>query len=179
MYVNTILKYLMYTGVRLHLIILYAFCRVTDDMIDNETDADKKKRKLVTTERFVAELFADRDSDYDVKTTVPNSELKIEWTRYRMELSDVEMSCFRALSRISFYLPRKPFYELLNGYRWDVFSKVVENETDLLLYSSYVAGSVGALCVYVMMYKSGVRLNVDDCKKHDFVIRKARQMGQV
>lgn len=169
----------MYTGVRLHLIILYAFCRVTDDMIDNETDADKKKRKLITTEKFIGELFADRNSDYDVKTTVPRGELKIDWARYQSELGDEEMSCFRALSRISFYLPRKPFHELLDGYRWDVNSKTIEDETDLLLYSSHVAGSVGALCVYVMMYKSGVRLDDHDCQRHDFVINKARQMGQV
>lgn len=163
------------------MIILYAFCRVTDDMIDNEQDADKKKQKLKTTERFVNELFADRQSDYDVKSTVPRGEPKIDWTHYQSELGDEEMSCFRALSRISFYLPRKPFQELLDGYRWDVDGKTVDNETDLLLYSNHVAGSVGVLCVYVMMYKSGVWLdhNDNDYKIHDFVISKARQMGQV
>lgn len=161
----------------MHLIILYAFCRVTDDMIDNEPNVDKKKRKLKLTERFIEELFADRNSGYDVKTTVCPRKLKIDWTQYRSELSDVEMSCFRAISRISFYLPRKPFDELLEGYKWDVDGKSVETEFDLLLYSSYVAGSVGTLCVYVMMHQSGIRL--DENENHNFVIEKAKKMGQV
>jgi len=164
-------------GVRLHLMILYAFCRVTDDMIDNEVDAGRKKRKLSLIERFVGELFVNRRSDYEVNTvaTASGSE-SIDWTSYRSELTDEELSCFRAVSRISFYLPRKPFYELLEGYRWDVEGKPVRTENDLLLYSTCVAGSVGTLCVYVMMYKSGSHCAIDG---NDFTIRKARQMGQV
>lgn len=148
-------------------------------MIDNEPDIGKKKRKLALTEKFVGELFADRNSDYDVKTTVPRNEPYVNWAQYRSELSNEELSCFRAMSRISFYLPRKPFYELLEGYRWDLDGKSVENETDLLLYSSYVAGSVGTLCVYVMMYKSGVQYDVNSIDNYEFMIEKAQQMGQV
>lgn len=171
------LFFLRRLGVRLHLMILYAFCRVTDDMIDNELDAGRKKRKLSLIERFVGELFANRRSDYEVNTvaTASGSE-SIDWTSYRSELTDEELSCFRAVSRISFYLPRKPFHELLEGYRWDVEGKPVRTENDLLLYSTCVAGSVGTLCVYVMMYKSGSHCTIDG---NDFTIRKARQMGQV
>lgn len=164
-------------GVRLHLIILYAFCRVTDDMIDSEPKVGVKKQKLKLIETFIDELFADRSSDYDVKTSITPQKPKVNWEQYRLDLTDEELSCFRAISKISFYLPRKPFYELLDGYRWDVDGKTVQNETDLLLYSSYVAGSVGTLCVYVMVYKSATQ--IDDHKRHDFVIGKAQQMGQV
>ncbi|XP_025196896.1 bifunctional lycopene cyclase/phytoene synthase-like [Melanaphis sacchari] len=163
-------------GIRLHLIILYAFCRVTDDMIDGDPNIGVKKQKLALIERFIGEIFADRSADYDVKTLTPRKP-EVDWQRYRQELTAEELSCFRAISQISFYLPRKPFYELLDGYRWDVNGKIVQNETDLLLYSSYVAGSVGTLCVYVMMYKSNV--NIDDDARHNFVIEKAQQMGQV
>ncbi|XP_050422717.1 uncharacterized protein LOC126834665 [Adelges cooleyi] len=162
-------------GIRLDLMILYAFCRVTDDMIDNELNVTKKKRKLELTKQFVDQLFVDRKSDYDVQTK-PHLP-RVCWSEYESELTDQEMSCFRSISRISFYLPRKPFYELIEGYKWDIDGKNVQSEKDLLLYSSYVAGSVGALCVYVMMYRTGVHL-VDD-KRHDYVIEKAKQMGQV
>jgi 15-cis-phytoene synthase / lycopene beta-cyclase len=145
-------------------------------MIDSEPNVGVKKQKLMLIERFIGEIFADRSADYDVKTSTSRKP-EVDWQRYRQELTDEELSCFRAISRISFYLPRKPFYELIDGYRWDVNGKMVQNETDLLLYSSYVAGSVGTLCVYVMMYKSGV--NIDDDARHDFVIKKAQQMGQV
>lgn len=159
------------------LIVLYAFCRVTDDMIDNEPDADRKRLKLVLIKRFVDQLFADRDSDYDVKTAgrAPH----VDWAQYRSELSAVELSCFRAITRIAFYLPRKPFYELIDGYKWDVDGKTVQDETDLLLYSNYVAGSVGALCVYVMIHKSGATRDSANSEINEFVIKKAYQMGQV
>jgi len=162
-------------GIRLDLIILYSFCRVTDDMIDNELDVEKKKRKFQLTNNFINELFHDRKSDYDVGTKP--QKLNIDWTKYESELTDAEMSCFRALSRIAFYLPRKPFEELLAGYKWDIEARLIKNEDDLLLYSTYVAGSVGVLCVYVMMY----RCDNDKFKlveNYDYVIKKAYQMGQ-
>lgn len=147
-------------------------------MIDNGSDIVEKKRKLMLIERFVGELFADRDSDYDVNTNTPR-EPKVDWARYEPpEFNNEELSCFRAVARISFYLPRKPFSELLEGYKWDVNGRIIENETDLLLYSKYVAGSVGALCVYVMLYNSGDYGRLDNDKR-DFLVEKARKMGQV
>lgn len=168
-------SFLFQSGIRLDLIILYSFCRVTDDMIDNESDVEKKKRKFELTKNFINELFYDRKSDYDVG--IKPQKLNINWTKYESELTNVEMSCFRALSRIAFYLPRKPFEELLAGYKWDIEGRLIRNEDDLLLYSTYVAGSVGALCVYVMMY----RCDNDKFKlveNYDYVIKKAYQMGQ-
>lgn len=170
------MRYIFYLGIRLDLIILYSFCRVTDDMIDEELDVEKKKLKFELTERFINELFHDRKSDYDVKTKP--QELNIDWKKYQSELTDAEMACFRALSRIAFYLPRKPFDELLAGYKWDIEGRLVRNEDDLLLYSTYVAGSVGALCVYVMMYRCD-NDNYDLVENYDYVIEKAYQMGRV
>lgn len=171
-----LIKNIFYLGIRLDLTILYSFCRVTDDMIDDELDVEKKKRKFELTERFINELFHDRKSDYDVHTKP--QELKIDWTKYESELTDEEMSCFRALSRIAFYLPRKPFDELLAGYKWDIEGRLVKNEDDLLLYSTYVAGSVGALCVYVMMFRCD-NDKYELVENYDYVIEKAYQMGRV
>lgn len=147
-------------------------------MIDDGPNAGAKKRKLLLIQRFVGELFADRDSDYGVNATSAR-EPRVDWTRYGPpELTDEQVSCFRAVSRISFYLPRKPFDELLEGYQWDVDGRTVDDEADLLLYSSHVAGSVGVLCVYVMVHQSGGCGRLDD-GGHDFLIEKARLMGQV
>lgn len=156
--------------------ILYAFCRVTDDMIDNEEDKDKKNHKLGIVEQFINELFADRKSDYDVKTKPCT--VNIDWEKYQSVLTDNEISSFRAISRIAFYLPRKPFYELLAGYQWDVESRLVRDEDDLMLYSSYVAGSVGVLCVYVLIYRCD-NDNFVISEEYSYVIEKAQQMGRV
>lgn len=158
------------------LIILYAFCRVTDDMIDDESNVEKKAHKLEVIKTFIKELFADRKSDYEVKTKPQEPE--INWTKYESELTNEEISCFRALSRIAFYLPRKPFYELLLGYQWDLEGRLIRNENDLLLYSNYVAGSIGTLCVFLIMYKcDGGKYGFE--KNYDYVIEKAQQMGRV
>lgn len=145
-------------------------------MIDDELDAKKKQHKYNVIEKFVGELFADRKSDSDVKTRPCAA--NIDWSNYRSELTDREIASFRALSRIAFYLPRRPFNELLAGYKWDIEGRLVKNEDDLMLYSSYVAGSVGALCVYVMMYRCDSDKH-DLADNNDYVIDKARQMGRV
>lgn len=145
-------------------------------MIDEEPDVEKQKCKLELIKQFINELFADRKSDYDVKTTP--YKVNIDWTLYQSKLTNVEMSSFRAIFRIAFYLPRKPFYELLAGYEWDIEGRLVRNEDDLLLYSSYVAGSIGTLCVYVMMYRCD-NDKYDLLGNYDYVIEKAQQMGCV
>ncbi|XP_044011143.1 bifunctional lycopene cyclase/phytoene synthase-like [Aphidius gifuensis] len=168
--------YFFQTGIRLDLTILYGFCRVTDDMIDNELNIEKKIIKLKIIKNFINELFSDRKTIYDVK--IKPSMININWKKYETKLSNIELSCFRAISRIAFYFPRKPFDELISGYQWDIDGRVVNNEDDLILYSSYVAGSVGALCVHVMMYRSDFSKHSLD-KNYNYVIEKAQQMGNV
>lgn len=145
-------------------------------MIDDEQDTKKKEQKLKVIQTFIDEMFADRKSDYEVKKNP--QEITIDWEKYKPDLTDTEMSCFRAISRIAFYLPRKPFHELLAGYQWDVDGRLVRNSDDLLLYSRYVAGSVGVLCVFVMMYRCDDD-QYDLMENYDYVIEKALQMGQV
>lgn len=164
------------SGIRLDLIILYAFCRVTDEMFDSKTDEKKKKLKLELSKQFISEIFADRKSDYDVKKTP--QEVKIDWKKYESEFTDVELSSYRAVSRIAFFLPRKPFEELFAGYQWDLEFTLVRNEKDLMLYTSYVAGSIGAMCLYVIMYRYGNDMN-DLVDKADYLTKHAYKIGQV
>lgn len=54
-------------GVRLDLTIVYAYIRFVDDFIDNEPDSTKKKRNYDMIKQFTDEMFADRNSDRDVR----------------------------------------------------------------------------------------------------------------
>lgn len=143
---------------------------------DKSSDTDKKKCKLELIETFINELFSDRKSDYEVKKN-PH-DVKIDWAKYQSQLTDLEVSCFRAMSRTAFYMPRKPFYELLAGYRWDIDGRIVRNEADLIEYCNYVAGSVGVLCVFVIKYRCDDE-KFDMIKNYEYVIDKAHQMGRV
>lgn len=165
-------------GTRLDLIIIYTLGRITDNVVDDTSasNAEKLKSKLKLYYKFVKEQFADRKSDYDVKST-PH-EVDIDWTEYESVLPDVELASFRALARIAFFLPRKPFEEVLAGFKLDMGGTLYRDENDLLRFCNNVAGTFGALFVYIVMY----RYNLDKyefLEKDDFLIKKSYQIGNV
>jgi len=77
------------SGIRQDLSILYAFCRVTDDMIDDiSLSTDQKEEKLNLIRNFVNDLFGNRTMKSDWKYSL-NMELKsaqtppfIDWSLY-------------------------------------------------------------------------------------------------
>lgn len=139
------------SGVRLDLTIVYAYIRCIDDFIDNGPDSAENKPKYDMLKQFVDEMFADRNSDGDFlpRPRVAN----IDWARYRPHLTDAQMTVFRAMSRIVFYMPRKPFDVMLNGFLWDVEDRVINNEDDLRLYADSVSGSITEIMTYSIMYR--------------------------
>ncbi|XP_026807314.1 bifunctional lycopene cyclase/phytoene synthase-like [Rhopalosiphum maidis] len=167
-------NYLFHTAIRLDLLIIYGFTRITDNMVDDESDFENKKIKLKLCYKFINELFADRKSDFDVKSYP--QEIIIDWKEYESELTEEELAIFRAFSRIAFLLPRKPFEELFDGFQLDLSGTLYKNVNDLLIYFTLVAGSFGAMCVYIIMY----RYNIDKyefVEKDDYLIRKSYQIG--
>ncbi len=100
----------------------YAFCRVTDDLVDESADpAAGLARCVARTDA----IFAGRPEDEAVD---------------------------RALARIvlAHGLPRAPIDALLDGYRWDVEARPIETRSDLLGYAVRVASSVGVTTSYLM-----------------------------
>ncbi|RUS30064.1 phytoene synthase [Jimgerdemannia flammicorona] len=167
-------------NIRQDLGILYAFCRVTDDMADNAETHEKRREALAIIRRFVDELFSTASSKKPpTKLQDPTLPPRINWPYYASKLPAESLAAFRAISRIAHYMPSGPFYELIAGYQWDLDATVVKNENDLLKYSTYVASSVGELCVCVMMYKSGMGNWNGSEPRNEWVIERAREMGQV
>ncbi|XP_022173194.1 bifunctional lycopene cyclase/phytoene synthase-like [Myzus persicae] len=167
-------NYLFHTAIRLDFLIIYGFTRITDNMIDDESDFENKKVKLTLCHKFLNEVFADRKSGFEVHSK-PH-EIIIDWKQYESELTKEELAIFRAFSRIVFLLPRRPFEELLEGFQLDLNGTLYKNENDLLVYFTLVAGSFGAMCVYIIMY----RYNIDKyefVEKDDYLIKKSYQIG--
>lgn len=162
---------------------LYAFCRVTDDMIDNETETAERNRILNIIVEFLNQLFSER-----VTTSVfiwynkPNPDRKscerVDWSYFKEHLTLEQLAAFRAISRISHYLPQEPFYELMEGYKWDIDSRPINNVDDLKLYSSYVASSVATLCTFIVCTRSNHWPDNFGIKCTN-MIEHARNMGMV
>lgn len=158
---------------------MYAFCRVTDDMVDTEYSIQQKKRQVQTISAFLNQLFANRriTSEYCWEM-IDDATQNINWNYFKQHLTNEQMASFRAIARISYYLPQEPFYELIDGYNWDIEGKAVYTEDDLIEYSEYVASSVATLCTFVFCYKSNRWPDKMGVKCRS-MIESARKMGLV
>ncbi|XP_031621320.1 bifunctional lycopene cyclase/phytoene synthase-like [Contarinia nasturtii] len=135
------------------LTILYAFCRVTDDMVDNEHSIELKKERIRVIVEFLDQLFSNRTIKSEYCWERNGSSPKIDWKYFEETLTKEQLSSFRAIARISYYMPSEPFYELVEGYKWDIDGRPVLHENDLIEYSKYVASSVATLCTFVFCHK--------------------------
>jgi len=165
-----------FSGLRIDILLQSAFGRYADNIMDDASNMDDKKLKLKLLHKYVGECFADRKSDYDVKS-IPH-EVNIDWTPYESSFNIEQMASFRALSRIVFFLPRKPYEELLAGLECDLANALYKTEKDVVDYFTLISGSHSVMCIYSFLY----RFNIDKyelVEKDDYVIKKAYQLGNV
>jgi phytoene synthase len=100
----------------------YAFCRTTDDAID---ESDDPARALGQVKARTDRIFALAPDDAPID---------------------------RAFAEVvrAHALPRAPVDALIDGYRWDVEARVIATESDLVGYAVRVAASVGVVTTYLM-----------------------------
>lgn len=108
---------------------VYAFCRKTDDIVDDISLPDEVKYEKLRKWRIEFEkAFAGR-SEYPLLnklgTTIAN-----------------------------FNIPLDPFFELIKGMEMDLQKNRYKNFDDLLLYCYRVASTVGLMCIEIFGYKN-------------------------
>ena len=154
---------------RTHMIALYGFCNVTDDMIDltdgnNNEDEFPMRQKVLHNlqlmKQFIDQLYGNFSESFDYVYDLPESldpakKPKVDWDYFSQNLSARELAVFRAVSRIAYYLPEAAFRELIKCYEWDTYETLVNDRADLLLYCQYAASSVAYFMVYITCYKYG------------------------
>lgn len=165
---------------RLDLILLYAFCRVGDDLVDNANSAEE-------AEGWISHLALFLKASYSTN----NSAQKL----------DGALAPFPPVSRAilallpSRYLPSEPLFSLLEGFRSDVqFSSLKEkpasNQTaqfpiktasELETYASRVASTVAELCLQLVYYHNPERDTYADQsaskKSRDRCVASGAKMG--
>ncbi|KAI8344160.1 phytoene synthase/lycopene cyclase [Chlamydoabsidia padenii] len=142
--------------------VLYAFCRVTDDLADNEQiPVTVRKQQLEVVRLFVIDLFTQKS----------NCTLDMDWAVYGKHLPDECLAAFRSFVRLRHMLQVEAVLELLDGYTWDLERRQVVTDSDLIRYSECVASSVGEMCTRILMNNNSDGLA--------WTIDRARDMGLV
>ncbi|KAH9818114.1 Squalene/phytoene synthase-domain-containing protein [Melampsora americana] len=153
-----------YKSIRSKFIILYGFCRETDDLIDNAINLKSAKKSVLICRSFLNLLWP-KESLSEEKDQMGFSKEKEELSsneRFEERLKNFIEENVPIQARPTFYLfstlkddlRREPFEELIDGYAFDALEfqqKSIESDEDLLRYSRWVAGSVGEMCVDLML----------------------------
>lgn len=125
--------------IRLYLIVLYSFCRVADDLVDEATSVGDARG-------WIARLREYLDLSYGVEGK---------------QIQDFVRDNFPARAHSALlllptsHLSREPLEELLKGFEMDLgFSEgadshPIQNQADLDLYGARVAGTVAQLCLEI------------------------------
>jgi 15-cis-phytoene synthase/lycopene beta-cyclase len=125
---------------RIDLIILYSFCRVADDLVDNAPSIEEAKEWIAKLKEFLDRSYGDAEDKDSVS----------EFTK-----ENFPRNAHSALLMLPTpHLSSEPLYDLLRGFEMDLaFSKSmrsefpISTEEDLALYGARVAGTVAQLCL--------------------------------
>ena len=107
---------------------VYAFCRKTDDIVDEGGDTDEVKYEKLRKWRIELERAFSGQSDYILLNKLGSTIHK-------------------------FNIPYEPFFELLKGMEMDLQNQRYLTFDDLRLYCYRVASTVGLMCVEIFGYK--------------------------
>lgn len=129
---------------RADLVLLYSFCRVADDLVDEAGSIEEAKR-------WIAKLNEYLDLSYE------ESSVKIVKGRHNL-ISTFPPSAQAALRLLpTCYLSPTPLYDLLAGFGTDLhFSSSnpfpIRDEPTLQVYGAQVAGTVAELCLELVFH---------------------------
>lgn len=108
---------------------VYAFCRKTDDIVDEGSEPDDVKFEKLRKWRIELEKAINGHSDYTLLNKV-------------------------AAIIKQFNIPLDPFFELIIGMEMDLNQKRYLNFEDLTKYCYRVASTVGLMCIEIFGYKN-------------------------
>lgn len=141
---------------RIDLIILYSFCRVADDLIDNAATPDEARKWIKKLTSYLDLCYKSADK----MAKDPNTGII---ARYIVQ--NFPKSAHSALLQLpTDRLSSQPLYDLLRGFEMDLEFEPKKNATsaepkfpirtqeDLDLYGSRVAGTVAELCLDLVFH---------------------------
>ncbi|KAM0789930.1 hypothetical protein ACM66B_006770 [Microbotryomycetes sp. NB124-2] len=159
---------------KLDLLVLYAWCRVVDDMVDEPTESLDAKQAIELLRQYLDLVF---DARKDDSGRAPSRK---QIATLLSRLSAAQRPPFFLLATLP--ISRGPLAELIDGFETDAAfeqmgSAQVPFPTDdlMLKYASNVASSVADLCCQLVWHHYGCSLSMQERNE---VVRAAREMGQ-
>jgi 15-cis-phytoene synthase/lycopene beta-cyclase len=127
---------------RTDLLLLYSFCRVADDLVDNAATAEEAKGWISKLHEFLDHVYNASKEDSSA-----SSEALYESFPPETRSALIQLPAAR--------LPRQPLQDLLHGFEMDLAfnnSSPIKTESDLRLYSERVAGTVAQMCIELIFH---------------------------
>lgn len=131
---------------RTDLVLLYSFCRVADDLVDEAASVEEARH-------WIAKLNQYLDISYKTPTQTKNQQMA-EFISSTFPLSVQHTLMLLPTS----YLCPEPFYDLMKGFETDLnFSSPsnpfpINNESILQIYGARVAGTVAESCLELVFH---------------------------
>lgn len=161
---------------RIDLMLLYSFCRVADDLVDDA----KTSREAY---EYVAKLRGYLDLVYGHHGKETSSEAPTAAALIKQAVASFPENTRSALLHLPAYLPSAPLYRLLDGFETDLgFNDgkgtrwPIRDEAHLSEYAACVAGTVAELCIELVLHNTATTPAVSrDTHRH--LVTSGRRMG--
>ncbi|KAL2065472.1 hypothetical protein VTL71DRAFT_3142 [Oculimacula yallundae] len=160
---------------RIDLILLYSFCRVADDLVDNATSEAEARKWITKLKHYLDKVYASKEARIVSKEPSVHAYISENFP-------DSAQSALRLLP--THLLSYGPLYELLEGFKTDLEfpendskapkSFPIEGERDLDVYAARVAGTVAELCLELVFFHS---YSTTLAAQRDHLIRAGGRMG--
>ncbi|PVH68704.1 hypothetical protein DL98DRAFT_662056 [Cadophora sp. DSE1049] len=161
---------------RIDLILLYSFCRVADDLVDNASSDEEARKWIGKLTHYLDKAHASKEAQIVSKEPSVHAYITENFP-------EAAQPALRLLP--THLLSFGPLYELLEGFKTDLefpeneSSKAlrtfpIEEEHDLEVYAARVAGTVAELCLELVFFHS---YSTTTAAQRDYLVHAGGRMG--
>jgi len=136
---------------RRDLLLLYSFCRIADDLVDNATTSDEAKDWIRKLHRFLDNAYSKQKTSAIIADQV-HAEFPLDTHSALLQLPYAKIS-------------PEPLQDLLRGFEMDLdfnTAPPIRTTEDLLLYSERVAGTVAQMCIQLIFHLYPSKLSPEE-----------------